>query len=111
MSSFNYGITGKAHDSTPPNVLFEPSLQCYKGRQRGDGAGLVLDLDTDQFDVSNGGHHGVFKQRPLKKVYFVREVTGFSIENVVYGIRIEYDIVTLTTSEQAEAYQLGFGCT
>ena len=105
MSTFNYGISGAEPDDAI-NLLNEPSLQCYKGRVRVSTAGAELELDSDQFDISSGGH-GTFKQRPVKKVYFSREVTGFDQTNVVYGIRIEYDIVTLTTAEQAELYQLG----
>lgn len=109
MSTLNYGISG-AEPDPDVNLLNEPSLQCYKGRVRVSTAGAELELDSDQFDISSGGHHGTFKQRPVKKVYFSRELTGYDPTSVVYGIRIEYDIVTLTTAEQAELYQLGLCC-
>ena len=105
MSTLNYGISGAKPNPTV-NLFYEPSLQCYKGRIRVSTAGAELELDSDQFDISSGTH-GTFKQRPVKKVYFSRELAGYDPTDVVYGIRIEYDIVTLTTAEQAELYQLG----
>ena len=106
MSTFNLGISGSEPDEAV-NLLFEPSLQCYKGRVGVSTALAELPLESDQFDISSGGHHGTFKQRPLKKVFFCRELSGYDPTGVIHGIRIEYDVVTLTQAEQAELYQLG----
>ena len=105
MSTFNYGISGAEPDGAV-NLLFEPSLQCYKGRVGVSTASAELELENDQFNISSGGH-GTFKQRPVKRVFFSRELTGYDPTGHIHGIRIEYDIVTLTTAEQAELYQLG----
>ena len=108
MAHFNYGVCGKEPDETKP-LLFEPSLQCYAGkssRPQAVGDTCQIGGSEDFFDVSNAGP-GTFLQRPLRKVFFGREALSYQLAEVKYTLRIEYDIVTLTTTEQAELYQAG----
>ena len=108
MAQFNYGVCGKEPDDTE-DLLFEPSLQCFAGRSsKTAAAGDTCQVGghEDFFDVSGAGP-GTFIQRPVRKVFFGREVTNYQTDDVEYALRIEYDIVTLTTSEQAELYQAG----
>lgn len=103
---FNWGIAGVEGDSLT-SLLFEPSLVCYQGRQGGaPGAPIMFETGgvPDQIEVS--GARGI-NQKPVKKVYFGREIDGIATADMKYDVRIEYDIVTLTTQEQADLYQRG----
>lgn len=111
---FNWGLSGAVG---PESILLAPSLLCYSGRNgvlahsehtenpEEKYAGWVFGGPQDQINIAEGGV-GSLINRPVKTLFLARETNGCTVNpGVIYNIRIEYDIVTLTTSEQAELYQ------
>lgn len=113
-TKFKWGISGAEGDVTGNvGILLEPSLICFSGR-----AGLqptyIVGGAQDSINLAQGDP-GTLQNIPLKNVYLAREVHGVtgkmsSEGETNYDLYIEYDIVTLTTAEQADLYQRGLCC-
>lgn len=101
----NWGICGKDGGATP--LLFEPSLIAYSGRQGLQDATGCFTIGGEQDQIVMDGGKGSFFNRPLRTPFFGREIEGVNAAGVIYNLRIEYDIVTLTTQEQADLYSRG----
>lgn len=116
-SKFSWGISGAEGDVTGNvGILLEPSLICFSGRAGKIGLsdlGVVINAQ-DYINLAQNGT-GTLQNTPLKKVYFARDVHGYTGQmdeagKTNYDLYIEYDIVTLTVAEQADLYQRGLGC-
>lgn len=106
-TKFNWGIAGKEGE-TDESILQEPSLICFSGRQAGLGdAGTSYQFGGVQDQIFMSGGYGVLSNNPMRTPYLALESNLQDVEAAFYGLRIEYDIVTLTTAEQADLYQKG----
>lgn len=106
----NMGICGAEGEGTGTDLIHEPSLLAYSGRSGGlaVGGAFTIGGEQDYIDMNDG--KGRFMNNPTKKVWFGRDIDGMTLSGLVYNVRIEYDIVTLTQAEQAELYQRGMCC-
>jgi hypothetical protein len=107
---FNWSICGR-ESSEDISLLKNESNICYSGRRgkNDDGDGLSCYLvggHQDQISMSSIDNYGVLKNSPLKELYFGTELNNIG-DAPSFDLRIEYDIVTLTTAEQADLYQRG----
>jgi hypothetical protein len=104
---FNWSICG-AEGETDENLLENKHNVTYSGRSGTDNADDKIPVGgyQDQIYLNDPGNYGVLKNKPLKTVYLGTEWNDLSGAPSVC-IRFDYDIVTLTTAEQAELYQRG----
>ncbi|MCK5795418.1 MAG: hypothetical protein KAH12_11965 [Anaerolineales bacterium] len=106
-TKLNWGISG-SEGETDQSIIQEPSLVCYSGRQGGLNPTYEESYQfggiQDQIDMNSGGY-GVLINSPMKTPHLALESNQVDVEEAFYGVRIEYDIVTLTTAEQADLYQ------
>lgn len=111
-SVFNMGLLG-AEDDGINSILLQTSLLCYSGRHGGletfvqytNVQTMQIGGDQDHINMLDGD--GRFKNFPVKELFFGRDLSNLATTGLKYEVRIEYDIVTLTTAEQADLYQRG----
>lgn len=114
-SVLNMGLLG-AEDDGSSSILLQTPLLCYSGRQGGipyfqeytNVQTMQVGGDQDHINMLEGD--GRFKNFPVKELFFGRDLYGLTSTGLKYEVRIEYDIVTLTTAEQADLYQRGLCC-
>lgn len=90
------------------DLIAQPGLLVYSGRQ-GLLPGGVFQVGglQDQIALNNKDSYGVFAQIPARQLYFKTEIKGLSTDSGLYIIvcRFDFDVVSLSTSEQAELYR------
>jgi hypothetical protein len=123
FSVFEWGLSWRPGDWTVESgIINQPGLVCfsthnlsrYSDPESGNGDQFYFDIggfrDQINFD-SDANTYGVIKNELMRKVHFFI----FS-DNIVYdhpthvNLRLLYDVVSLSTAEQAELYQQSSGC-
>jgi hypothetical protein len=107
LFKFDVAVTSKT-----PSADLESILDCQNLVARvgvaGEGGAIegVSNFGGHDHDIRRGGEKGFFNGSPGKVLYHVVDSVNLG-SGVKVRVRIEYDVVTLTTAEQA---QLAFTC-
>lgn len=106
---FSWSLCGKI-STADESLLENESNICYSGRRglhtADSQVSFMIGGYQDQIYMSGKGSYGVLVNRPLKEVFLGTEMNDINGTPGV-TLRIDYDIVTLTTAEQADLYQRG----
>ena len=109
---FNWGLNGRDLIDGLDNLLNQPNLMCYSGRTgRIGNADLSYQLGgpQDQINFEDENAYGVLDPYPCTQIYLQTECKQITADPLELTVRIDYDIVTLTQSEQADLYRT-LGC-
>lgn len=112
---FNWALNGRLLVSGT-DLLNQSTLLCFSGRSGGLVMPSVVGLrssfqvggSSDQINLESSESFGVIERFPTRKVFLNVEMYEADPGGGKYelNVRIKYDIVTLTTSEQSDLYQL-----
>lgn len=103
--SFKWAIGGGAFAAQPDFVGDKTVVLVTRaGGQTAGGESYLVGGAYDQVEVKNLGY-GVLEQMPIKDIY--AGVLGTNLVAGSFQIRLDFDIVTLTTAEMADLYNRG----
>lgn len=107
--AFKWGLLNR-NPGAISNLLSQEGLLCFVGRSGGlaDGEEYVIGGDIDEIFFGERPH-GVVRDSPTRCLYFGAEVKNLA-DGAGVTVRVEYDIVTLTQSEQVAMLAFSGGC-
>lgn len=108
-AKFSWGLT-KTDLTGEYGLLSKNGLMTFKGKAEEISAAGTFRLQDEAVVLTNPNDLGLVKNDPVKQLFLSLETANLDFSTLNIQYRVIYDVVTLSTAEQAAIYAASACC-